>query len=42
MHLKIRAQISRLLKDPAFRKRLMKARSVEEIYSIFSEEKKEV
>jgi len=37
MHLKILAQISRLMKDPAFRKRLMKARSAEEIYTIFSE-----
>ena len=37
MHLKILAQISRLMKDPAFRKRLMKARSAEEIHSIFSE-----
>ena len=40
MHLKILAQISRLMKDPAFRKRLIKARSVEEIHSIFSEEEK--
>jgi len=38
MHLKILAQISRLMKDPAFRKRLIKARSAEEIHSIFSEE----
>ena len=40
MHLKILAQISRLLKDQAFRKRLMEARSAEEIHSIFSEEEK--
>ena len=40
MHLKILAQISRLMKDPAFRKRLIKARSVEEIHSIFSEGEK--
>jgi PTS system nitrogen regulatory IIA component len=40
MHLKILSQISRLMKDPAFRKRLIKARSAEEIHSIFSEEEK--
>ena len=37
MHLKALAQISRLMKDPAFRKRLMNARSAEEIHTIFSE-----
>ena len=37
MHLKALAQISRLMKDPAFRKRLMDAHSAEEIYSLFSE-----
>ncbi len=37
MHLKALAQISRLLKDPGFRKRLLEARGAEEIYSIFAE-----
>jgi len=37
MHLKILAQISRLMKDPPFPKRLMVARSAEEIHSIFFE-----
>ncbi len=37
MHLKALAQISRLMKDQAFRKRLMDAHSAEEIYSFFSE-----
>ncbi len=37
MHLKALAQISRLMNDQAFRKRLMEANSAEEIYSIFSE-----
>jgi mannitol/fructose-specific phosphotransferase system IIA component (Ntr-type) len=37
MHLKALAQISRLMKDQAFRKRLMDAHSAEEIYSLFSE-----
>ncbi len=37
MHLKALAQISRLMKDPAFRKRLMEARSGEEMLRIFSE-----
>jgi len=37
MHLKALAQISRLMKDQAFRKRLMEAKSADEIYSIFSE-----
>ena len=36
-HLKALSQISRLLKDKAFRKRLMEANSADEIYSIFSE-----
>ena len=37
MHLKALAQISHLMKDQAFRKRLMEANSADEIYSIFSE-----
>lgn len=37
LHLKALAQISRLMKDPAFRKRLMEAASADEIYAIFSE-----
>jgi len=37
MHLKALAQISRLLKDQAFRKRLMEANSAEEIFALFSE-----
>lgn len=37
MHLKALAQISRLMKDQAFRKRLMEARSAEEMYALFSE-----
>ncbi len=37
MHLKALAQISRLMKDQAFRKRLMEAKSADEIYLIFSE-----
>ncbi len=37
MHLKALAQISRLLKDPAVRKRLLEAKSSEEIYGIFSQ-----
>ena len=37
MHLKALAQISRLMKDQSFRKSLMEANSVDEIYSIFSE-----
>ena len=37
MHLKALAQISRLMKDQAFRKRLIDAHSAEEIYSLFSE-----
>ena len=37
MHLKALVQISRLMKDQAFRKRLMEAKSADEIYSIFSE-----
>ncbi len=35
-HLKALAQVSRLMKDPTFRKRLMDARTPEEIYAIFS------
>jgi len=41
MHLKILAQISRLMRDPAFRKRLMRARFAEEIFTIFSEGEEE-
>ncbi|HSR10185.1 MAG TPA: PTS sugar transporter subunit IIA [Thermodesulfobacteriota bacterium] len=37
MHLKALAQIFRLLRDQGFRKRLMEAASVDEIYSIFSD-----
>ena len=37
MHLKALVQISRLMKDQAFRKSLMEAKSADEIYSIFSE-----
>ena len=37
MHLKALAEISRLMKNQAFRKRLMDAPSAEEIYSLFSE-----
>ena len=37
IHLKALARISRLMKDQAFRKRLMEANSSEEIYSLFSE-----
>jgi PTS system nitrogen regulatory IIA component len=37
MHLKALAQISRLMKDQTFRKRLMAARSGEEIQTILSE-----
>jgi PTS system nitrogen regulatory IIA component len=37
MHLKALAEISRLMKNQAFRKRLMDAPSGEEIYSLFSE-----
>lgn len=37
LHLKALAQISRLMKDQPFRKRLMEAGSADEIYAIFSE-----
>jgi PTS system nitrogen regulatory IIA component len=37
LHLKALAQISRLMKDQALRKRLMEADSADEIYEIFSE-----
>jgi len=37
MHLKALAEISRLMKNQAFRKGLMDAPSAEEIYSLFSE-----
>jgi len=37
IHLKALARISRLMKEQTFRKRLMEANSVEEIYSLFSE-----
>ena len=36
-HLKALAQVSRLMKDPSFRKRLMEARTSEDICAIFSE-----
>jgi PTS system nitrogen regulatory IIA component len=38
IHLKALARISRLMKDQAFRKRLMEVGSAEEIYALFSEE----
>jgi len=38
IHLKALARISRLMKDQAFRKRLMEANSTEEIYTLFFEE----
>ena len=38
IHLKALARISRLLKDPSFRKRLMEAESQEELFQIISEE----
>ncbi|MBW2059500.1 MAG: PTS sugar transporter subunit IIA [Deltaproteobacteria bacterium] len=37
-HLKALARISRLLKDPNFRKRLMEAETREQLYQIISEE----
>jgi len=37
IHLKALARISRLMKDQTFRKRLMEANSVEEIYSLVAE-----
>jgi PTS system nitrogen regulatory IIA component len=37
IHLKALAQISRLMKDQGFRKRLLEADSAEEIYNLFSE-----
>ena len=37
MHLKALAQISLKMKHPAIRKRLMEARSAEEIHNVFSE-----
>ncbi len=37
IHLKALAQVSRLMKDQTFRKRLMEARSGEEIQAVFSE-----
>lgn len=37
IHLKALARISRLMKDQMFRRRLMEARSSEEIYALFSE-----
>ena len=36
-HLKALAQVSRLMKDPSFRKRLMGAHTSDDIYAIFSE-----
>lgn len=38
MHLKALARISRLLKDPNFRKRLMEAKDREELFQIISDE----
>ncbi len=37
IHLQALAQISRLMKDPPFRKRLMDAQTADEIYSLFYE-----
>lgn len=37
IHLKALAKISRLMKDQSLRKRLMEAKSAEEIYALFSE-----
>ncbi len=37
IHLKALARISRLMKDLAFRRRLMEAKSTDEIYTLFSE-----
>jgi PTS system nitrogen regulatory IIA component len=37
MHLKALAQVSRLMKDPSFRRRIMEAGSEEEILALFSE-----
>jgi len=37
IHLKALAKISRLMKDQSFRRRLMEAKSAEEIYALFSE-----
>jgi len=36
-HLKALAQVSRLMKEPAFRKRLLEARTPDELYAVFSE-----
>jgi PTS system nitrogen regulatory IIA component len=38
MHLKALARISRLLKDPNFRKKLMEAGDKDELFQIISEE----
>ena len=38
VHLKALARISRLLKDPSFRKRLMEAENSEDLFRIISEE----
>jgi PTS system nitrogen regulatory IIA component len=38
MHLKALARISRLLKDPTFRKKLMEAGDKDELFQIISEE----
>lgn len=37
IHLKALARISRLMKDPQFRKRIMEAKTGDEIYAIFAE-----
>ncbi len=39
-HLKILARLSRLLKNPSFRKKLLEANSKEDIYKVISEEDK--
>jgi PTS system nitrogen regulatory IIA component len=41
LHLKLLARISRILKNEAFRDRLMKASDSEEIYHIIEEEDEE-
>jgi nitrogen PTS system EIIA component len=37
IHLKALARISRLMKDPRFRKRVMEAKTGDEIYAVFAE-----
>jgi nitrogen PTS system EIIA component len=42
MHLKILSRISRILRDPAFRKRLLELDSAEEIYNCVIEEDRKI